>query len=75
MFKYNRELPPKKPVEDIQAHIEEPKFHILGMSSSSVEDQAAIIQDRVSCLEHLHLPLTSSRVVPVSDRLLLISGD
>ena len=75
VFKYNRELPQENPVKDIQAHIEEPEVHILGMSSSSVEDQAAIIQDRISCLEHLHLPLTSSRGVPVSDRLLFFSGD
>ena len=75
VFKYNSDLSQDSPIKDIQAYIEEPEVHILGLSSSSAEDQAGIIPDRISCLQTLDSLLTSSGSVPVRDRLLFFFGD
>ena len=36
---------------NIQSFIEDPEIHILAMSSSCAEDQAALVQDRVNCIK------------------------
>lgn len=75
VFKYSSELPPGSPINDIQPYIEEPEIHILGLSSSSTEDQAGLIPDRLSCLQSLNTTLSTSRGIPVQDRLLFFCGD
>ena len=37
----------------IQAEIEQPEVHVLSAGSSSVEDQAALVGDRLSCVQDL----------------------
>ena len=45
------------------------------MSSSSVDDQAAIIPDRLECLSSLSQPLFSSNGVEINDVVRFFVGD
>ena len=40
---------------NVQAEVEQPEIHLLALCSSSVEDQTALIGDRLSCLLELSL--------------------
>jgi len=60
---------------NLQSVIEEPELHILAICSSSVEDQAALIEDRISCLKDLSIALHSTNGVEVKDELLYFYGD
>ena len=57
-----------KPV-DVQSIIKHPELYILAAGSSSSEDQAALIQDRLDCFPDLPLPLTATNGVCVEDKL------
>ena len=48
---------------------------MICMSSSSVDDQAAIIPDRLECLSSLSQPLISSNGVEINDVLRFFVGD
>lgn len=48
----------------IQARIEEPEIHILAMSTSSVEHQAALISDRLHCMKEISEPLQQKTTSP-----------
>ena len=41
----------------IQEYVEQPEIYMICMSSSSVDDQAAIIPDRLECSSSLSQPL------------------
>lgn len=45
----------------IQSVIEQPSIHFLACGSSSGEDQAALIGDRLSCLDDLSRPVKLKR--------------
>ena len=62
-------------VNNIQGFIEEPEIHIMGMSSSSIDDQAALIGDRVSCINLLNTEVLTSENIAITDRLLFFSAD
>lgn len=75
VFITNSELLQRSTVRDIQSYTEEPEVHILALSSSSIEDQTALVSDRLSCIATLSTELTSSKGVPVKDRLVFFCGD
>ena len=53
----------------LQEFVEQPEIYMICMSSSSVDDQAAIIPDRLECLSSLSQLLISSNGVEVNDVL------
>ena len=59
----------------IQALIEEPEIHILAMSTSSVEHQAALISDRLHCINEINEPLQTKNGITIEDRLRFFMGD
>jgi len=63
------------PDTNIQAYIEEPEIHIIALSSSSQEDQAALISDRVECIKELSTHITSTNGIEVTDKLFFFTGD
>ena len=60
---------------DIQATVETPIVHLLVACSSTVDDQAPIVQDRIDCLYTLSEPVTSSGGIAINDQLLFFVGD
>lgn len=68
-------MPSNSPVRSLQSYIEEPEIRILALSSSSIQDQAALITDRKTCLSTLSSHLTSSTGVPVHNCLVFFYGD
>ncbi len=62
-------------INDIQAFIEEPEISILAISSSTIEDQAALIGDRVDCMIELSTEVTTQSGIPITDRLMFFYGD
>ncbi len=60
---------------DIQSTVEAPAIHILGRSSSSVEDQALFSVTRKECLSMLNTPLTLSDGRKVRDIVRFFHGD
>lgn len=59
----------------VQHHIEEPYIYIMAVSSSSKEDQASLIPDRVECLSDLAQMITATNGVPVKDIMRFFKGD
>ena len=59
----------------LQHCIEEPEIHMIAGCSASVADQAALIPDRLECIQSIHLPVISSNGVPINDRLQFFIGD
>ena len=59
----------------LQHCIEEPEIHMIAGCSSSVADQAALIPDRLECIQTIHLPVISSNGIPINDLLQLFIGD
>ncbi len=66
-----------KDLQDVntQAFIEEPEIHIIAMSSSSIEDQAALIEDRLDCIRETKLPLETKTNITIKDILTFFMGD
>ena len=62
-------------VKSIQKLVEDPRIHMIGVGSSSVEDQASVIPDRVECLHDLHQVVTTSKGLEVNDKLHFFKGD
>ena len=54
---------------DVQSTVEAPELHILGRSSSSLEDQAHFTECRNECLSKLNIPLHLSNGTNVVDIL------
>ena len=59
----------------LQEYVEQPEIYMICMSSSSVDDQAAIIPDRLECLSSLSQPLLSSNGVEINGILRFFMGD
>ena len=51
---------------NIQAEVEQPEIHLLAFGSSSVEDQAALIKDRLSCLLELPEPVKTETGIEIT---------
>ena len=58
---------PSNSNQNIQGIIEEPEIHVIALSSSSPEDQAALISDRKECLKELTLKLTTQDGIEIKD--------
>ena len=58
-----------------QTIIEQPEVYIFALNSSSVEDQASIIRDRVECLHSLSVPILARDGIVVNDTLRFFTGD
>ena len=59
----------------IQSEIEQPEIYLLSLGSSSVEDEAALVGDRVECLEDLLVPLHTEDGITITDTLRFFTGD
>ena len=59
----------------LQEYVEQPEIYMICMSSSSVDDQVAIIPDRLECLSSLSQPLISGNGVEINDVLRFFVGD
>ena len=60
---------------NIQAEVDQPEIHLLAFGSSSVEDQAALIKDRLSCLLELPEPVKTETGIEITDTLRFFTGD
>ena len=58
-----------------QLFVEKPEIHILGLSSSSLDDQVGFIPDRYECLQELNEVIHSSKHVPVTGVVRYFFGD
>lgn len=59
----------------IQSEVEQPEIHLLSAGSSTVEDQAALIGDRINCLLDLSTPIEADDGTPIRDTLRFFTGD
>lgn len=62
-------------INNVHNQVEQPELHMLAICSSSVEDQAALIGDRHSCIQDLSIPLHDSKETPIVDELVFFYGD
>lgn len=60
---------------NIQAEVEQPEVYLLSLGSSSAEDQAALVGDRINCLLGLSAPVTTETGIEVSDTLRFFTAD
>lgn len=60
---------------DIQAEVEQPEIHLIAAGSSTIEDQAALTGDRVSCLLDLSQPVRMDDGAEITDTLRFFTGD
>lgn len=51
----------------IQAEVEMPEIYLLSAGSSSIEDQASLVGDRMSCLLDLRYPMQTESGIMVTD--------
>ena len=58
-----------------QSIIEQPEIYLFALNSTTIQDLAAIIQDRVECLHCLSEPILSREGIPVNDILRFFTGD
>ena len=45
---------------NVQAEVEQPEVHMLVLGTSSMEDQASVIGDRLECLQEMRTSLKTS---------------
>ena len=53
----------------LQEYVEQPEMYLVCLSSSSIDDQAALIADRLDCLFSLSHPVASSNGTEITDVL------
>ena len=49
----------------VQSEVEQPEIHLVSLGSSSVEDQAALVGDRLSCILNLNTPVQTESGIQV----------
>lgn len=64
LFKSNQET--TLLVKDIQAYVEEPEICMIAVSSSSINDQAALIADRVNCIREMNVELYTGNGISIT---------
>ena len=74
VFKSNADIGQQHKVHDNQAFIEEPEIHILALSSSSIHDQAALINDCLQCIQQSDTHLATSCNITITDNRLVFFG-
>ena len=60
---------------NLQATIERQSLYMICAGSSTHEDQAALLRDRVDCLHSLHEQITASNGLKITDKLRFFVGD
>lgn len=60
---------------NVQSQVEQPEIHLLAAGSSNVEDQAALIGDRLTCLLDLSKPVQTEKGTDITDTLRFFTGD
>ena len=73
VFKSNQET--TLSVKDIQAYVEEPEICMIAISSSSINDQVALIADRMNCIKEMNVELCTENGISIMDRLMFFYGD
>lgn len=56
-----KEMLGQESFHNIQSFIDEPEIHILAMSSSCAEGQAALVKDRINCIKELTTDLCTPK--------------
>ena len=76
-FFTNKEYEKMHPVyiANIQSEVEQPEIPLLAACSSRVEDQAALVGDRLSCLQDLAQPVRAENGMEITDTLQFFTGD
>ena len=62
-------------ISNVQEVIEEPVIYMIAPSSSSPDEQLALVPDRVECLQQFSQPIMSETGVQINDRLRFFCGD
>lgn len=63
------------PIANLQSVVEQPYMYMIAAGSSSAEDQAALIADRVDCLYDLKDEIMTDEGIPVRDIMHFFKGD
>ena len=66
---------PDTTISSIQSIVEQPEVYLLSPGSSSVEDQAALVKERINCLLDLPTPVQTDTGIEVHDTLRFFTGD
>ena len=69
------QLNPRSAGLNIQAEVEQPAIHFIALCSSTVQDQAALVGDRLSCILELSEPVITDSGIEVRDTLRFFTGD
>ena len=59
----------------IQSLVERPVVHLMAAGSSAIEDQLALLQDRIDCLGELTTNVVSTSNIEITDKLRFFVGD
>ncbi len=59
----------------VQSEVEQPEVYLLSAGSSSTEDQAALVGDRINCLLGLPTPVQTDSGIAITDTLRFFTGD
>lgn len=59
----------------VQCEVEQPEVYLLSLGSSSAEDQASLIGDRISCLLDLQTPVKTEQGIEITDNVRFFTGD
>lgn len=62
-------------ITNIQAFIETPEIHLVGVSSSGHAEQAVLIPDRLPCIQELSDSVHTSSGIEIQDTLRFFKGD
>ena len=60
---------------NIQSEVEQPEVYILSAGSSSGEDQAALVGERITCLLDLPTPVQTDSGMAITDTVRFFTGD
>lgn len=59
----------------IQSEVEQPEVYLLSAGSSSGEDQAALVGERINCLLDLPTPVHTDSGMAITDTIRYFTGD
>ena len=62
-------------ITSVQSEVEQPQIYLLSAGSSSVEDQAALIGDRLNDLLDLSIPAKTQEGIEIYDTIRFFTGD
>jgi len=75
MTTHEYNLTPGLKVHSVQTEVEMPEVHLIALGTSSAEDQAFLIADRVECLRELDQPIRTENGVEIQDSVRVFTGD